>query len=149
MHIYTPPAPAKVIPVIDISDSFSPKLEVRRKVASEIHKACRETGFFFIAGHGVPEELVAVQFEYAKMFFDLPIEEKLAIHMKNSVSRFGYEPLGGQVLDSQDLSSGKAPPDLKESFYCGTELPADDPWAKKNIPAYGHNQWPQGFPEIP
>src|SRR5436189_198869 len=45
MIVYTPPAPAKTIPVVDFHGDDVPR---------EIHKACRETGFFYVANHGAP-----------------------------------------------------------------------------------------------
>ncbi|MQT71958.1 isopenicillin N synthase family oxygenase, partial [Pseudomonas sp. FSL R10-0071] len=51
MVIYTPPSVAKNIPVIDLLDSFSHDIEKRKAVAWEIHKAARQTGFFYIKNH--------------------------------------------------------------------------------------------------
>lgn len=142
MIIYTPPSAAKSVPVVDLSPSFSGYIAGKKDVAWNIHKACRETGFFYVINHGVPQTLIEDQFEFARRFFALPIEEKLAIHMEKSPANVGYEPIGGQVLDSQDLASERAPPDLKESFYCGTELTPEHPWANRKIRSFGHNQWP-------
>ena len=146
MIIYTPPKPAECIPVIDLAGSFSPDPAARKAVAWEIHKACRETGFFYVAGHRVPRELIAAQFEWARRFFDLPLAEKQAIDMKKSPSTAGYEPIGGQWLDSQDANAEVAPPDLKESFYCAMELPDDHPYSLRRIRGFGHNQWPASLP---
>ena len=57
--------------------------------------------------------------------------------------------MGGQRLDSQDPLAEKAPPDLKETFYCGVDLPDEHPLAQKKWRGVGHNQWPdlQGFRE--
>jgi isopenicillin N synthase-like dioxygenase len=137
MIVYKPPAAAKTIPVVDLSGN---------EAASETHKACREIGFFYVANHGVPQALIDAQFDCARRFYALPPEKKLALHMKNSAATAGYEPIGGQILDSQDASAEKAPPDLKESFYCAMELPDDHPWAQKKIRGFGHNQWPEGLP---
>ena len=57
--------------------------------------------------------------------------------------RSGYKPIGGQTLDSQDADTEKAPPDLKESFYCGAELADDHPVALRQWRGLGHNQWPE------
>jgi isopenicillin N synthase-like dioxygenase len=137
MIVYTPPRVAKRIPVVDFASNDVP---------AQIHKACREIGFFYVANHGVPQALIDAQFEQARRFYALPLEQKLAIHMKNSPTTAGYEPIGGQILDSQDADSEKAPPDLKESFYCAMELADDHPWAKKRIRGFGHNQWPAALP---
>jgi len=142
MHIYTPPSPATFIPVIDLAGTIE-------DAAAAVHRACRDTGFFYIANHGVPAELVAAQFDAASRFFDLPLEEKMRIDMKKSPTTAGYEPMGGQRLDSQDPNAEKAPPDLKETFYCGRDLPDDHPLAQKKWRGVGHNQWPDlpGFRE--
>ena len=142
MIIYTPPKPATSIPLIDLAGTVE-------DCATAVHRACRETGFFYIANHGVSADLVAAQFAAAGRFFDLPIEEKMRIDMKKSPTTAGYEPMGGQRLDSQDPLAEKAPPDLKETFYCGVDLPAEHPLAQKKWRGVGHNQWPdlQGFRE--
>ena len=148
MIIYTPPHPPTSIPVVDLDPSFSGGPDGRSEVAQAIHRACRETGFFYVKNHRVPDVLIAGQFKAARQFFDLPLDDKLSIHMKNSPTTAGYEPIGGQILDSQDANAEVAPPDLKESFYCGLELPPDHPFAAQKMRSFGHNQWPPGLPEF-
>jgi isopenicillin N synthase-like dioxygenase len=137
MIVYTPPSPPNSIPVVDLDGSDVPW---------EIHKACRETGFFYVANHGVPQALVDAQFEWAGRFFDLPLEQKLAVHMAKSPTTAGYEPLGHQQLDSQDAASEKAPPDIKEGFQCAMELADDHPLARERRRGFGHNLWPVLLP---
>ena len=127
MLIYSPPKPATSIPIIDLEDTFEGGDAARQRAADAIQSACRQTGFFYIANHRVPADLVAGQFAVAKRFFDLPLAEKMSIHMKKSPTTAGYEPIGGQTLDSQDKTAEKAPPDLKESFYCGLDIARDRP----------------------
>jgi isopenicillin N synthase-like dioxygenase len=141
MIIYTPPQRPKTIPVIDLSGAADDAT-----TAAAIHRACRETGFFYVAKHGVPQTLIEAQFAWTKRFFDLPLDAKLAIDMKRSPTTAGYEPIGGQWLDSQDANAEVAPPDLKESFYCGMELPDDHPWTVRRLRGFGHNQWPAQLP---
>jgi isopenicillin N synthase-like dioxygenase len=129
---YHPPRVVRAIPVIDLAPAGgSPE-----SVAQEISRACRETGFFLVANHGVPASLVADQFEWSRRLFDLPLEARMAMHMRNSPTYAGYEPVGGQTLDSD------TPPDLKESFYVNQDLPDDHPYVATRIRGYGGNQWP-------
>jgi isopenicillin N synthase-like dioxygenase len=70
------------------------------------------------------------------------MEQKLALSMTQSACRHGYEPLKAQTLEVG------APPDLKEGFLAGEDLPADHP-AVRNDPAnIGPNQWPPQIPEF-
>lgn len=148
MIIYTPAIPTTRVPVIDFADASSGSMDKRHAVAFEVHKACREVGFFYIANHGVASSQVEAMFHLSRRFFDLPLDLRMALDMRNSPSSAGYEPMGAQTLDSQDTDSEKAPPDLKESFYCGQELPDDHPLSLRRIRGYGHNQWPHALPEL-
>src|SRR5580693_8794526 len=110
MLVYTPPGPAENIPIIDIGGSFSSDLEKRRAVAWEIHRAARDTGFFYIKNHGISQEAIHGILESARQFFALPIAEKMALNIADSPIMRGYEPMAIQMLDSG------SPPDLKEGF---------------------------------
>ncbi len=146
MHLYVPPKIPTEIPVVDLEGAGELSVAAKARIASAIHRACRESGFFYVANHGVAPERVAHQFVNAKRFFDLPLADKMALDMKKSASTAGYEPMGGQILDSQDADSPAAPPDLKESFYCGRELPADHPYVVAGERGFGHNLWPSNLP---
>jgi len=148
MILYTPPAPATSVPVIDLGASWSSVARDRDAIANEIHRACRTIGFFYVVGHRVDRSLTERAFAIARSFFDLPMASKMAVDMRKSPTTAGYEPLAAQVLDSQDQNAPAAPPDLKESFYCGLELAADDPWHAKRLRGYGHNQWPEALPQM-
>ena len=142
MVIYTPPSVAKNIPVIDLLDSFSHDIEKRKAVAWEIHKAARQTGFFYIKNHGVPLELQQAQFAVAKDYFRTPLEDKMRINSKKSSCLRGYEPLAAQTLDEG------SPPDLKEGFLLGRELTEAHPHVQRKTPYHGPNQWPEGNPRF-
>lgn len=145
MLIYQPPVAPKSIPVVDLSPSFSGGLQGIDDVARQIHKACREMGFFYVSHHGIDQQVIDAAFEWSARFFNLPASEKKALDMKQSTGAAGYES-GKQQLDSQTAGADKAPPDLKESYQFGMELPNDHPWALKRVRNYGHNQWPAALP---
>lgn len=144
MVLYTPAAPARFLPVIGLGgDSAGPA--AIDAIAGEIHRACRDTGFFYVTDHGIPDDLIAAQLDWARRFFALPLPAKMALHMNHSRSFAGYEPMAGQSLDSA------SPPDLKEGYYYTADLPEDDPYVIAGIRGYGGNQWPgsiDGFDAI-
>jgi isopenicillin N synthase-like dioxygenase len=84
MIVYTPAKAAGSIPIIDLGPFFSDDIEKRKAVAWEVHKASRETGFFYIKNHGIPVERMHQHLELARKFFDLPSEEKDKVHIRNS-----------------------------------------------------------------
>ncbi|KAL8037671.1 hypothetical protein ABFX02_11G053000 [Erythranthe guttata] len=102
--------------------------------ASIIHKACLDSGFFYVINHGIEEEFMDEVFDQSKRFFDLPVEEKMKF-LRNDKNR-GFTPLFDESLDSVNQING----DYKEGYYIGIELPEDDSDAEK--PFYGPNLWP-------
>lgn len=83
------------IPLIDISLIFSPHLKDRQEVAAELREACVKIGFFYVTGHGIPQQQIDGVFECGRQFFDLSFEEKMEIFINNTHNYRGYTPLGG------------------------------------------------------
>ena len=137
MIIYTPAKAADRIPIVDLAPYFSGDIEAKKAVAWEVHKASRETGFFYISNHGIPAERMEQHLELARIFFDLPAEEKIRVHINNSSCNRGYEPIAAQTLDEG------SPPDLKEGFLIGNDLDENHPYVKQGVPNTGSNQWPE------
>jgi isopenicillin N synthase-like dioxygenase len=126
------------VPVIDVSALIRRSGDEGRP-ADEIGKACRDTGFFYIAGHGVSEELRGRLDRLARRFFALDLGEKMKIRMELGGRAWrGYFPVGGE------LTSGK--PDMKEGLYLGTELGEGDPRVRAGVPLHGPNLFPEGVP---
>jgi isopenicillin N synthase-like dioxygenase len=110
-------------------------------VAGQIQQACREHGFFYVTGHGVPDALLAELAEASAEFFALPVEDKLEISMERGGRAWrGYFPLGGELTSGQ--------PDLKEGLYFGAELPGDDPRVQAGLPFHGPNLFPRQVPRL-
>src|ERR1700739_2216894 len=101
------------VPVIDISPYFNGSDSDKRHVAAEIGRACREVGFYIITGHGVPEAMVDGIDKAARDFFDLPLEEKMALS-GTEAGAVGYAGMGARSLAY--TRGEKTPPDLHESY---------------------------------
>ncbi|HCT78993.1 MAG TPA: isopenicillin N synthase family oxygenase [Micromonosporaceae bacterium] len=114
------------LPIIDIS-------RLLPEVAPQIAQACRDTGFFYVSGHGVLTDRLDAA---AREFFALPEAQKMAIAMEHGGKAWrGYFPVGAE------LTSGR--PDLKEGLYFGAELPAEHP-----LPLHGPNLFPAQVPSL-
>lgn len=135
MIVYEPPVAATHIARVDLAGSFDDPGEMAR-VAREIHRALRETGFFYVTGHGVPAPLMDAQIAATRAFFAQDHAAKAALSVELSPCRRGYEATGRQVLDAGSAA------DFKESFMLARDLPAHHPWVVAELPMQGPNQWP-------
>jgi isopenicillin N synthase-like dioxygenase len=129
------------LPIIDISGLRGDASD-RQSVLAQLRKASLDTGFFYVVGHGVPATLIEQVFAAAKAFFDRPMDEKLRIKAADLKCLHGYEPLRAQTLEPG------SPPDLKEGFLLGLDLPFAHPMVIQDPANYGPNQWPAGVPDF-
>lgn len=106
--------------------------------------ALRETGFFLLRGHDVPERLIADVFAQADAFFALPQAAKAPLAIGLNPHNRGWAAEGSESLDD---TSGQV--DRKEAFNIGLDLAADDPRVLAGAPFRGVNVWPDlpGFRE--
>ncbi|KAE9386714.1 2OG-Fe(II) oxygenase [Gymnopus androsaceus JB14] len=121
-------------PIIDIQpfliDSSSQEAS---NVITNFRDAFTTWGFCQLVGHNVPPTLRSALLANAKTFFDLPLEEKLKVHVKNGgVAWRGYMPQGGEGTHGRI--------DQKEGIYAGPEHPDDHP--QIGLPLHGKNQFP-------
>jgi isopenicillin N synthase-like dioxygenase len=128
------------LPVIDVSPLVTGS-RGRSRLSSEMARACRDSGFFYIVGHGVDERLQRRLEDASRRFFAQDLEPKMEIAMAHGGRAWrGYFPVGAE------LTSGKA--DLKEGIYFGAELPPDHPRVKDGTPLHGANLFPRSVPEL-
>ena len=109
------------IPAIDIAPFFEGGRGGKRAVAETFARACEETGFVIISGHGVAPATLDEFFRLAFAFFDLPSEVKMHWHPTGEAKQRGYHALATRGLAS--TLGNKAPLDLRESIFVG---PLDD-----------------------
>lgn len=123
------------IPIVDIRPLFDTNdHDGALRVARSIRKAAVEVGFFYIANHNVPADLVRAVYMCAKYFFRLPDEIKNSIAI-NDAHR-------GYVAFKQTVLEGARIADLKESFNFAYPFTPDHPEVLAGKPLVGMNQWP-------
>lgn len=107
-----------------------------------LRRAAERHGFLYLVDHGIDPALIAGVFSQAHAFFARPDADKDAVHLDRTRHRLGWEPLKAQTLEEG------SPPDLKEGFYVGPDVTADDPQVLAGRFGVGPNQWPGDMPEF-
>jgi isopenicillin N synthase-like dioxygenase len=130
------------LPVLDITPlrdgAAGPAVDA---LARAIAAACRDSGFFYLVGHGLEPALFARLEAASREFFAAPVSAKQTIAMARAGAAWrGWFPLGGE------LTSGA--PDLKEGLYFGTDHPPDHPRVRAGVPLHGANLWPEFVPDL-
>jgi isopenicillin N synthase-like dioxygenase len=128
------------LPVIDVAPLVRGDRDCSA-VARALDAACREVGFFYVTGHGVPEDLQGDLDRQARALFALPVADKASVAMTEGGRAWrGWFPFEGE------LTSGR--PDRKEGMYFGAELGPDDPRVQAGTPMHGPNLFPAALPEL-
>ncbi|CAN5124735.1 oxidoreductase [soil metagenome] len=130
------------LPIIDMATYRAGAPEAKARLVREIAAFSRELGFFYLVNHGVPDRLLDEQLAWGRRFFDQPLEDKLAVDLRLSPVRRGYEPMALQTLQA-----GMAP-DQKEAYGLGRELGPDHWLMRQAAPFEGPNQWPACSPDF-
>lgn len=125
------------VPVIDFAPFLTGDAAARRAVADEIAQACEQIGFFYLTGHGVPQDVVDAVFAAAAAFFALPAAERAGACATPEWYR-GYLPMP----ERQPLSRNTR---MFEQYRLQHEWPAD-PQDMQHAPIFDHaNRWPAGM----
>jgi isopenicillin N synthase-like dioxygenase len=130
------------LPILDMRSLLGGGDEAAREaLARDITAACRDSGFFYVVGHGVAPALLQELAAASRRFFALPPALKQEIGMARGGRAWrGWFPVGGEL-------TGGAP-DRKEGLYFGSELPPEHPRVRAGVPMHGANLFPAQVPEL-
>jgi isopenicillin N synthase-like dioxygenase len=131
----------RAIPVIDFGPAFRAEPGGLDAVAQEVCRACETVGFFYLAGHGVPQEVIDGAFEASREFHAMPLEDKM--RLKINENNIGYLPVNASMQRASTVHKATRP-NYNESFFTSHDRDADHPDVVAGTPLRGRNQWPQG-----
>ena len=109
------------IPVVDLSEFLSGDPEKKAGFIQQLGRAYETVGFVAVKNHGIPDELIAKQYQYVQEFFSLPLEKKLEYEIPGLAGQRGYTSFG------REHAKGSEAPDLKEFFQYGQTVATTDP----------------------
>ena len=133
----------RAIPVIDFSPAFRSPADPEglEAVAREVRHASETVGFFYLAGHGVPDAVVEGAFAASREFHRMPLDEKLRLQLNEN--NIGYLPVNQSIQRASTVHKATRP-NYNESFFISHERAADHPDVLAGTPLRGRNQWPEG-----
>ncbi|MFW5655686.1 MAG: 2-oxoglutarate and iron-dependent oxygenase domain-containing protein, partial [Roseicyclus sp.] len=65
------------LPVVDLGGLFTGDEADKARVARALGEAARTSGFFYITGHGVPQDLIDAMFAASQEFHEKPRSYKM------------------------------------------------------------------------
>ena len=134
-------AATKAIPLIDIGAALRGEPGAIDSVAVEIRRACESVGFFYLAGHGVPQTVIDDAFAASREFHAMPIEQKRALRINEN--NIGYMAVNESMQRHSTVHKATRP-NFNESFFISRDRGPDHPAVLAGEPLRGRNQWPEG-----
>ncbi|WP_170117006.1 isopenicillin N synthase family dioxygenase [Phyllobacterium sophorae] len=135
------PVSPQSLPVLDLR-RFAPDHPERDIALTELRGIARTVGFFYLDGHGVPQNQIDGILSLSRRFFSLPEAAKLEIEMRKSSHFRGYNRAGLEFTrgtqdwrEQVDFGAEREKPDIKAG---------DAPWKR----LIGPNQFPSALPEL-
>jgi len=138
-------AAASLIPVIDFGPYFAGEPGALDALVPQVRHACENVGFFYAAGHGVPDAVVDAAFAASRRFHALPLDAKLALKLNEN--NIGYMPMNASVQGASTVHKATRP-NQNESFFVSHDRGPDHPDVVAKVPLRGRNQWPASLPDI-
>ncbi len=133
------------IPVLDLGPWLAGDDGALDRLAADMRRACIEVGFYFIANHGIDQDLVDRTFEQTAALHGLPEEVKANYRINRH--NIGYMASKASMQRSSAVHKATKP-NLVASYFMKRERAADDPAVLENLPLRGMNQWPAELPEF-
>ena len=109
------------IPVVDLAEFLSNDPARKANFIQALGTAYETVGFVAVKNHGIPDDLIAKQYDYVQQFFSLPLDKKLNYEIPGLAGQRGYTSFG------REHAKGSEAPDLKEFFQYGQTVAASDP----------------------
>ena len=124
------------LPVIDLGGLFTGRAEDKARVAAELGRAARGSGFFYITGHGIEQAQIDALLAASRAFHDMPRRYKMRWWSGFTTHHRGYVPF------EENGSDFPRSINLNEAWDMSFEAPEDHPDHLAGWRMTGPNVWP-------
>jgi isopenicillin N synthase-like dioxygenase len=142
------PDSAEEIPTLDMTPYLSGKSGGRESVAAQLRTISRTVGFFYLKGHGIPQDLIDRVFEESRRFHSLPSATKSAIPYFDTGSfKSGYQPCFKDDYQRTNINIiANAKPNLVAKFSINREGGSGGLSMSDQERGARVNVWPENLP---
>src|SRR6187402_638410 len=88
------------LPILDISELDQGE-DAAAAFRTQLREVTHDVGFFYLVGHGIPQELIDEVLELSRRFFALTEEEKFSIENIHSPQFRGYTRTGKELTNGE------------------------------------------------
>ncbi len=148
IHLMDHPDSEEEIPTLDIAAYLSGQPGGREAAAAKLREVSKTVGFFYLKGHGIPQELIDRVFAQSRRFHALPIETKTKIpYFETGSFKSGYQPCTKDDYQRTNINIiNDAKPNLNAKFSINREggsggLSMTEEQRKARV-----NIWPENLP---
>jgi isopenicillin N synthase-like dioxygenase len=138
------------IPTLDIAPYLNGAPGGRERVAAQLREISKTIGFFYLKGHGIPQNLIDDVFEQSRRFHALPLETKKKIpYFETGSFKSGYQPCANDDYQRTNINIiENAKPNLVAKFSINREggsggLSMTDEQRRARV-----NMWPETLPSF-
>lgn len=141
------PDSAEEIPTLDLSSYLAGSDAGRQAAAADLHEISTTIGFFYLKGHGVPQDLIDRVFDQSRRFHSLPETVKRSVPRLNMDGfKSGYQEIFEERTQANVNIISDARPNMLSKFSvnpeggsCGLSMSAEHRALPRNV-------WPENLP---
>jgi isopenicillin N synthase-like dioxygenase len=137
------PDSTEAIPTLDISAYLAGVPGARERNGEELREISETVGFFYLTGHGVPQDVIDGVFAQSHRLHELPLEVRRRFPKRNAHTPHGY-----QAYEDQPVVAGKPAANLSSSYLFYMERGPNDPPVDPKDPLRLPNAWPDCLPNF-
>jgi isopenicillin N synthase-like dioxygenase len=147
LYLMDHPDSDEQIPTLDMGPYLNGAPGGREKVAAQLREISQTVGFFYLKGHGIPQDVIDRVFDESRRFHALPAAVKNAIpYITTDSFGSGYQPGSRERRRTNSNIITDAKPNLLAKFSVNREGGSAGANAEQTPQRINPNLWPENLP---
>ncbi len=147
LYLMDHPDSDEEIPTLDMASYLNGEPGGREKVAARLREISQTVGFFYLQGHGIPQEVLDTVFRESRRLHSLPAAEKSKLpYITTDSFSSGYQPSGQERRRTNSNIISDAKPNLYSKFSVNREGGSAGANVEMTPQRLNPNVWPEHLP---